>query len=189
MAYLSRALSRLRKERTQTATEPWVRDQIDGIAPGGGGGATDLSYDPGSRLLSSSTGLDATLPLVDGTNAGLMASADKTKLDGVAAGATVNATDASLRDRATHTGTQLAATISDFASAVAALITGKANTVHSHTSADVTDFSEAVDDRVAALLVAGANTTLTYNDATNTLTIASAGGGGSGPSPAISWVI
>src|SRR5262249_54120370 len=39
----------------------------------------------------------------------------------------------------------------------------------------VTDFSEATDDRVASLLVAGTNITLTYNDAANTLTIASAG--------------
>jgi hypothetical protein len=40
----------------------------------------------------------------------------------VADGATANASDASLRDRATHTGTQLASTISNFATAVAAEI-------------------------------------------------------------------
>lgn len=45
-------------------------------------------------------------------------------------------------------------------------------------STDVTNFSEAVDDRVAALLVAGANVTLTYNDTAGTLTISSTGGGG-----------
>jgi hypothetical protein len=38
--------------------------------------------------------------------AGSMSSADKTKLDGVATGATANAADAQLRDRSTHTGTQ-----------------------------------------------------------------------------------
>lgn len=57
---------------------------------------------------------------------------------------------------------------------------GKAATSHTHIAANVTDFSEAVDDRVAALLVAGANVTLTYNDASNTLTIAASGGGGGG---------
>ncbi len=42
-----------------------------------------------------------------------------------------------------------------------------------------TPFAEAVDDRVAALLVAGTNITLTYNDPSNTLTIdATSGGGG-----------
>lgn len=50
--------------------------------------------------------------------AGFMTGADKTKLDGIATGATANATDAQLRDRSTHTGTQTAATISDFNTAV-----------------------------------------------------------------------
>lgn len=47
-------------------------------------------------------------------------SAAKAKLDGIATGATANATDAQLRDRSTHTGLQLAATISDFTTAVVA---------------------------------------------------------------------
>jgi hypothetical protein len=59
---------------------------------------------------------------------------------------------------------------------------GKAATSHTHTAANITDFSEAVDDRVSALLVAGANVTLTYNDVANTLTVASSGGGGGGSS-------
>jgi hypothetical protein len=41
-------------------------------------------------------------------------------------------------------------------------------------------FAETVDDRVAALLVPGANVTLTYNDAANTLTVATTAGGGGG---------
>lgn len=45
---------------------------------------------------------------------GLMVSTDKSKLDNIAAGATANSTDAQLRDRSTHTGTQAAATISNF---------------------------------------------------------------------------
>ena len=54
--------------------------------------------------------------------------AQETKLAGIATGATANATDAALRDRATHTGTQLAATISDLAAAVAATAAVTANT-------------------------------------------------------------
>jgi hypothetical protein len=46
--------------------------------------------------------------------------------------------------------------------------------------ADTATLSETIDDRVAALLVAGSNVTLTYNDPANTLTIASTGGGGGG---------
>jgi hypothetical protein len=48
---------------------------------------------------------------------GYMTGADKTKLDGIATGATANATDAQLRDRATHTGTQAPASISFAATA------------------------------------------------------------------------
>lgn len=46
---------------------------------------------------------------------------------------------------------------------------------HTHTAAAVTDFAEAVDDRVAALLIAGAGVSLTYNDNANTLTVAVSG--------------
>lgn len=73
-------------------------------------------------------------------------------VDAAAARGTLGISDAFILDRANHTGTQGAATISDF--------------------------SEAVDDRVATLLTAGSNVTLTYNDATNTLTISAAGAGG-----------
>jgi hypothetical protein len=45
---------------------------------------------------------------------------------------------------------------------------------------DITGLSEAIDDRVAALLVAGTNVTITYDDVLNTLTIDAAGGGGGG---------
>lgn len=54
--------------------------------------------------------------------AGFMSGADKSKLDGIAVGATANSPDATLLDRANHTGTQLAATISDFAATVRATV-------------------------------------------------------------------
>jgi hypothetical protein len=65
-------------------------------------------------------------------------------------------------------------------SATAAALAGKAATAHSHVASHISDFAESVDDRVAALLVAGTNITLTYNDAANTLTLDTAGGGGGG---------
>jgi hypothetical protein len=99
-----------------TAVLDWLEANSGG---GGGGGATDLAYDAPSRVLSSSTGDDATLPLA-ATEAGLMSGADKAKLDGVAAGATVNSADAALLARGNHTGTQPAATISDLSSTVQA---------------------------------------------------------------------
>ncbi|MCU9949867.1 hypothetical protein [Pseudomonas sp. PDM13] len=53
------------------------------------------------------------------------ASAMKSKLDGIAVNATANATDGQLRDRSTHTGTQLANTISNFGTAaIGTLLSG-----------------------------------------------------------------
>lgn len=45
-------------------------------------------------------------------------SSDKTKLDGIAAGATANATNAQLRDRSTHTGTQAISTVTGLQAAL-----------------------------------------------------------------------
>lgn len=69
---------------------------------------------------------------------------------------------------------ELAAALGDdanFASTVTTALAGKVNT---------SDLSESIDDRVAALLVAGTNITLTYNDGAGTLTVASTAGGLSG---------
>lgn len=48
-------------------------------------------------------------------------------------------------------------------------------TGHTHTASEVTDFSEAVDDRVNTLIVAGTGIKIDYNDGTNTLLIQSTG--------------
>lgn len=68
---------------------------------------------------------------------------------GVAPGATANDTDANLKNRANHTGTQPAATISDL--------------------------TESTQDMIASFLKAGTNITLTYNDAGNEMTISASG--------------
>lgn len=57
------------------------------------------------------------------------------------------------------------------------LTVAQTKTLLSIVASDLSDFSEAVDDRVASLLVAGTNITLTYNDVANTLTIDASGGG------------
>jgi hypothetical protein len=59
---------------------------------------------------------------------------------------------------------------------------------HAHVAADVSDFTEVVDDRVAALLVAGSNVTLTYDDTANTLTVASSGGDTSSFDERLFWM-
>ena len=49
---------------------------------------------------------------------------------------------------------------------------------HAHTSAQITDFAEAAQDAVAALLAGASGVTLSYDDAANSLTITGGGSGG-----------
>jgi hypothetical protein len=114
----------------------------------------------GTAALSASTAFAAAVhshASATTSVAGFMSSADKIKLNGIATAATANATNAQLRDRGTHTGSQTSGTISDF--------------------------GEAVDDRVAQLLSASTNITLNYDDAANQLSISAAGGSGGAADP------
>lgn len=67
------------------------------------------------------TGISAD-KLVAGSTNGVLTLAEKTKLGGIATGATANDTDANLKARANHTGSQPASTISDFNAAVDARV-------------------------------------------------------------------
>ncbi len=89
------------------------------------GGVTDLSLGTNNATtlqIVSSTGQNVTISGATALLAGLFAGADKSKLDGIAAGATANSADATLLARANHTGTQPSSSISDFNTAVNALI-------------------------------------------------------------------
>lgn len=157
---------RLREQRVLEQARSVTKNDVEGIPlrldPAAAIAAHEAASDPHPAYLTSAEASSLYAPAghvggtgsahgaASGSVAGFMSAADKTKLDGVASGATANSSDSALRDRSTHTGTQLASTISDF--------------------------SEAVDDRVAALLVAGSGISLTYNDASNTLTVAATGG-------------
>lgn len=61
--------------------------------------------------------------IADGTTYKQYSATEKTKLAGIASNATANGSDSSLLDRANHTGTQTASTISDFSTAADARIT------------------------------------------------------------------
>ena len=73
-------------------TEEEVQDIVGALSVQGTG--ISVIYDDDAGLLRIALAGDS------------FTSADKTRLDGIAAGATVNAPDAQLRDRATHTGEQ-----------------------------------------------------------------------------------
>jgi hypothetical protein len=78
-----------------------------GLVTGGGGGAVaSVNTKTGVVVLTADD-------IGDGVTNKAYSATDKTKLAGIAPGATANSTDAQLRDRATHTGTQSADTLTD----------------------------------------------------------------------------
>jgi hypothetical protein len=95
------------------AGEPGWRldDDTSGGGAGAGGAPPDGSVVNASVAPAAGITLDKTADFTGGTGRLALTSAERTKLAGVAAGATANATDAQLRDRATHTGTQPISTL------------------------------------------------------------------------------
>lgn len=93
---------------------------------------------------------------------GRLATAE-TKLAGITAGATANDTDANLKARANHTGTQAISTVSGLQSA----LDGKASTSHSHAASDVSDFTEASQDAIGGAI----SSEFVYNDAGNAVSL------------------
>jgi hypothetical protein len=75
-----------------------------------------------------------------------MTTAERSKLSGIAAGATANQTDAHLLDRANHTGTQAIATVSGLQAALDSM----AASSHGHAIGDVTGLQDALDSKAAA---------------------------------------
>lgn len=139
----------------------------------------------------------------NGVQSGFMSAANFTKLGGIATGATANATDVALRDRATHTGTQGITSITmntnrllgrttgaagaveeiqigsnlTLSSGVLALSTGaldRANHTGTQAASTISDFTEASQDVVGAMVVAAGGT---YDDTAGTVVFPGGGGG------------
>ena len=83
-------------------------------------GAANLYFTPERAVASLGHELSGKVDKVSGKGLSQedYTTAEKTKLSGVAPGATTNATDAQLRDRSTHTGTQAIGTIEGLQSAL-----------------------------------------------------------------------
>ena len=80
--------------------------------------ATDVGAAPSAHVGAGGTAHANATTSVDG----FMSSADKTKLNGIASNATANASNAELRDRSTHTGTQAQSTVTNLTTDLAARV-------------------------------------------------------------------
>jgi hypothetical protein len=121
----------------------------------GGGGATNLGYTAATRILTSDTGTDVTLPLADG-DAGLMSAADKAKLDAISGTNT--------GDQTTIVG--ITGTKAEFDTAVSdgnIMYIGDAPTAHNHVWADLSDVTMTLANLLA--LDDGVSTALHFHDA------------------------
>ena len=108
----------------------------------------------------------------DGVTYKRFSETEKTKLAGIATGATANDTDANLKNRANHTGTQTASTISDFSTAADAQITAAVGVTVQAYDADLTTWAGKTapsgtvvgtsdTQTLTAKTISGANNTLT----------------------------
>lgn len=130
--------------------------KLDGIATSATANSTDAvllnrANHTGSQAISTVTNLQATLDGKAGTSVatttvnGLQSFTDKVKLDGIATGATANSTDAVLKDRANHTGSQAISTVTN----LQATLDAKAAATHSHVIGDTTGLQAALDGKAA----------------------------------------
>jgi hypothetical protein len=124
-------------------------------APLGATGTTNLTIANRTATtidIASDTGADATIPAATTTLSGLISAGDKARLDGIATGATANSTDAQLRDRATHTGTQPSSTITGLGSLAALSTITSANIADGTiTNADISPTAAIVASKLSGV--------------------------------------
>lgn len=122
-----------------------------GATGAGSGDMLATVYDP-TNILGSAFSMEN---MVETSDAKVLTAAERTKLAGIATAATANSADATLLARANHTGTQLAATISDFSTAADARITNAVGTPGSKGLAILADTtSAAVRTEISAAAMA-----------------------------------
>tara|TARA_R110000851_G_scaffold10031_2_gene36699 strand:+ start:1471 stop:3198 length:1728 start_codon:yes stop_codon:yes gene_type:complete len=109
-----------------TAVSPY---SIASSAGGGGGAVDSVNTQTGDVVLDTDHISDL------GQVSKYTTAAEITKLSGIATGATLNSTDATLLNRTNHTGMQAISTVT----ALQTTLDGKATSSHTHTMSEITD--------------------------------------------------
>lgn len=141
----------------------------------GGGGATNLTTTaaPTTVTINSDTGTDAAIAVADVTNAGLLLPTEKTKLTGIATGATANSSDVILLARANHTGTQSADTLTTGVTNLLYTATEKIN-LKARTNHTGMQVQATITDLVTDLAAKQANIALTTTGTSGAATLVGA---------------
>ena len=117
-------------------TVPGLANKVTANAAITGATHTKVTYDSKGLVTSGTNATQDDIP--DGTTNKQYSATEKTKLAGIATGATANSSDAALLNRANHTGTQTASTISDFNAAADARVTAATGTTIQPLDSDLT---------------------------------------------------
>lgn len=162
---------------------PTTADQV-GNVPAGDIAATDIQgaiNELDSEKLPTShagTGGTAHANVVASGSAGFMTGTDKAKLDGIAAGATANSSDATLLARANHTGTQVIATIQAAATArIFGRNTAGAGAGEELTGTQATSLLDVFSDAAKGLAPASGGGTTNFLRADGNWAVPAGGGG------------
>lgn len=142
-----------------------VTDPQNPIITATGSGTGDMlaaTYDPqaiagDAFARANHTGTQSADTLTDGTTNKAYTATEKTKLAGIATGATANSSDATLLARANHTGTQAASTISDFSAAADARVAAAVGVSVQAYDADLTTWAGLTPSANAQSLVTAAD--------------------------------
>jgi len=121
--------------------------KLDGIEAGAD--VTDAANVAAAGAFMKAT--DDADDITEGTTNKLMTATERTKLAGIATGATANSSDATLLNRANHTGTQTASTVSDFNSAALAAAPAETATTIGTLISGATDKATPIDADSVAL--------------------------------------
>lgn len=118
--------------------------------------STNLAYNSGTRVISSSTGTSVTLPSVTTSVDGLMIASDKSKLDGITAGAQVNVPTNLSYTSSTTTGTVVSSTGTNaIIAAATSTVAGLSKLIDNLTTNDSASALTAAQGRALKLLIDG----------------------------------
>ena len=154
-----------------------TQDVVGGLLVAGSG--VSLTYSDASNTLTIASSATYTDEAAQDAVGGILV--DSSDIDFTYTDATPSITASLLTTGVTAASYGSASSVPTFTVDSKGRLSAASNTTIAITATNVSNFDEAVDDRVSNLLTAGTDISLSYNDASGTLTINSTAGSGGSP--------